>query len=98
MLALTDNASSISMEPSVIMALHPALEKSPVSESIEPTLAAKVQSWLAKAGIGVLQIITFITYILSLATLSVIVLRSLFLFRKKSSPDEEKSNAGTHHE
>ena len=98
MLALTDNASSISMEPSVIMALHPALEKSPVSESIEPTFAAKVQSWLAKAGIGVLQIITFITYILSLATLSVIVLRSLFLFRKKSSPDEEKSNAGTHHE
>ena len=98
MLALTGNANPIPMEPSVIMALHPALERSPVSETIEPTLAAKVQSWLAKAGIGVLQIITFITYILSLATLSVIVLRSLFLFRKKSPPDEEKSNAGTHHE
>lgn len=98
MLALTGNANPIPMEPTIIMALHPVLEKSPVSETIEPTLAAKVQSWLAKAGIGVLQIITFITYILSLATLSVIVLRSLFLFRKKSSPDEEKSNAGKHHE
>ena len=98
MLAPAENASPIPMEPSVSMVLHPALEKSPVSETIEPTLAAKVQSWLAKAGIGVLQIITFITYILSLATLSVIVLRGLFLLRKKSSPDEEKSNAGTHHE
>jgi hypothetical protein len=97
MLALTGNTSPIPMEPSVIMALHPALEKPPVTETIEPTLAARIQSWLVKAGIGVLQIITFITYILSLATLSYIVLRSLFLFRKKSPPVEEKSNAGKGH-
>ncbi|MBN8579157.1 MAG: WD40 repeat domain-containing protein [Anaerolineae bacterium] len=97
MLSLTENASPIPLEPSIVMALHPALEKSPVSETIEPTLAVKIQSWLAKAGIGVLQIITFITYILSLATLSVIALRSLFLSRKKPSPDEEKSNAGKHY-
>ncbi len=97
MLALTGNANPIPMEPSVIMVLHPTLEKSPVFEIIEPTLGAKIQSWLAKAGIGLLQIITFITYFLSLAALSAIVLRGLFLFRK-SSPDEEKSNAGEHHE
>ncbi|MBL8062461.1 MAG: WD40 repeat domain-containing protein [Anaerolineales bacterium] len=96
MLALMGNVNPIPMEPSVIMAFHPILEKSPVSEIIEPTLNAKIRSWLAKAGIGTLQIITFITYILSLAALSVIVLRGLFLIRK-SSPDEETSNAVKHH-
>jgi hypothetical protein len=64
-----------------------------VFETIEPTLSAKVQSWLATAGIGILQIITFITYILSLATLFVILFRGLFL-RKKPKPDEEKLDAG----
>jgi len=96
MVALTGEADPIPMEPTVIMALHPALEKLPINETIEPTLAAKIQFWLAKAGIGILQIITFITYILSLATLSVIILRGLFLLRK-SSPDEEKPNAGKRH-
>jgi hypothetical protein len=84
------------MEPAVIMALHPALETLPVFETIEPTSAAKIQSWMTKAGIGVLQIITFITYILSLATLFIIILRSLF-FRRKSSPGQEKQIAGKHH-
>ena len=93
MIAMTSGANPIPMESAVIMALHPALETPPMFETIEPTLSAKVQSWLVKAGIGILQIITFITYILSLATLCVIVFRSLFL-RRKSSPDEEKSNAG----
>lgn len=96
MVALTGEADPIPMEPTVIMALHPALEKLPIKETIKPTLSAKIQSWLAKAGIGILQIITFITYILSLATLSVIILRGLFLFRK-SSPDAEKPNAGKRH-
>lgn len=95
MIALTGEADPIPMEPTVIMALHPALEKLPINETIEPTLSAKIQSWLAKAGIGILQIITFITYILSLAALSVIIIRGLFLY-KKSSPDEEKPNAGKH--
>lgn len=96
MIALTGEADPILMEPVVIMALHPALEKLPINQVIEPTLSAKIQFWLAKAGIGILQIITFITYILSLATLSLIILRGLFLFRKPS-PDEEKPNAGKHH-
>lgn len=96
MIALTGEADPIPMEPTVIMALHPALEKLPINEVIEPTLAAKIQLWLAKTGIGILQIITFITYILSLATLSLIILRGLFLFRKPS-PDEEKQNAGKRH-
>jgi WD40 repeat protein len=95
MIALIGGASPIPMEPSVIMALRPALKTLPIFETIEPTLAAKIQSWLTKAGIGVLQIITFITYILSLATLFVIILRSLFLIRELS-PDEEKPNAGKH--
>ncbi len=93
MIALTSGTNPIPMKSAIIMALHPALEIPPVFETIEPTLSAKVQSWLAKAGIGILQIITFITYILSLATLFVIVFRSLFL-RRKSSSDEEKPNAG----
>ncbi len=93
MIALTSGANPISMESAVIMALHPTLEIPPMFETIEPTLSAKVQSWLAKAGIGILQIITFITYILSLATLCVILFRSLFLRRKLSS-NEEKPNAG----
>ncbi len=96
MVALMGGANPIPMEPTVIKALHPALEKLPINEIIEPTLAAKTQSWLARAGIGILQIITFITYILSLATLSVIILRGLFLLRK-SSPNEEKPNAGKRH-
>jgi hypothetical protein len=93
MIALMNGASPVPMQSSVIMALHPVLKIPPIFETIKPTLSAKVQSWLAKAGIGILQIITFITYILSLATLFIIVFRSLFL-RRKSSPDEEKPNAG----
>jgi len=93
MIALTGNAEPLTMQPAVIMALHPALESLPVFESIEPTPAAKFQSWLTRAGIGVLQVITFVTYILSLATLLVIVLRRLFLRRNPLS-DEEKLNAG----
>lgn len=96
MIALTGDANPIPMEPAIIMALYPALETPPVFETIEPTLTAKIQSWLTKAGIGVLQIITFITYILSLATLFLIILRSLFL-KRKSLPDQEKPNAGKHH-
>lgn len=93
MVALSSGANPIPMESAVIMALHPALGTSPVFETIEPTLSAKIQSWLATAGIGILQIITFITYILSLATLFVILFRGLFL-RKKPKPDEEKLDAG----
>jgi WD40 repeat protein len=94
MIALTGNAVPLVMEPAVIMALYPALESLPIFESIEPTLGAKVRSWLNRAGIGVLQVITFVTYILSLATLLVIIFRSLFLRRKSKSSDEEKLNAG----
>ena len=95
MIALTGRANPIQMESAVILALHPGPETLPVFETIEPTLAAKVHAWLTKAGIGILQVITFITYILSLATLLAIVLRSLFLM-KKSSPAEEKPDADKH--
>jgi hypothetical protein len=94
MIALSGNAVPLVMEPAVIMALHPALESLPIFESIEPTVGAKVRSWLNRAGIGILQVITFVTYILSLATLLVIIYRSLFLGRKSKSSDEEKLNAG----
>lgn len=97
MIALTGDANPIPMEASVIHALHPALANPPVAETIEPTPAAKVRAWITKAGIGALQVITFITYVLSLATLFIIVLRSLFLHKRRSSV-EEQPHAGNRHE
>ncbi len=97
MIALTGDANPIPMESSIIHALHPALANPPVAETIEPTLAAKIRAWITKAGIGALQVITFITYVLSLATLFIIVLRSLFLHRRRSSV-EEKPHAGNRDE
>ncbi|MBE7434643.1 MAG: WD40 repeat domain-containing protein [Anaerolineales bacterium] len=97
MIALTGDANPISVEASVIHALHPALANPPVAEIIEPTLTAKVRAWITKAGIGALQVITFITYVLSLATLFIIVIRSLFLNRRRS-PVKEKPHAGNRDE
>ncbi|MCK6584169.1 MAG: hypothetical protein L6Q49_13820, partial [Anaerolineales bacterium] len=91
------DANPIPVEASVIHALHPALANPPVAEIIEPTLTAKVRAWITKAGIGALQLITFITYVLSLATLFIIVIRSLFLNRRRS-PVKEKPHAGNRDE
>lgn len=90
MIALTRGANPFSMESAVTMALHPPLTELPIFEVFEPSLGAKIKNWLAKAGIGVMQMITFITYILSLVTLITIIFYRLFL-KKKPSPTEEKS-------
>lgn len=91
MIALVDGAGPLLMESAVTMALHPPLDEAPVFEMTEPSLGAKILNRLAKAGIGLMQMITFITYILSLVTLIGIISHTLFLRRKKSPPTEEKS-------
>jgi hypothetical protein len=91
MIALMNGAKPLRMESAVAMALHPPLREPPVFEIIEPSLGAKIQNWLARAGIGVMQMITFITYILSLVTLIAIIFHAVFSKRKKSPSTEEKS-------
>ena len=83
MLALLPGAAPLAMQSAVVLGLHPELKQAPVAESVEPTLSARIQSQLVKAGIGTMQMITFITYILSLVTIAAIPLIGLFLYRKK---------------
>jgi hypothetical protein len=94
MLALQAGAKPLALESAVARALHPALKQLPVVESIEPTISARLQSGLARTGIGAMQMITFITYILSLVTLIVIPLFGLCLYWKKKrtglNPQEKK--------
>ena len=86
MIALTDGAKPIQMEEVVAMALHPALKEAPVHEVIEPSPSAQIQNWLIKAGIGVTQMITFITYIISLVALFTIPVFVLFWKRRRNRP------------
>ncbi len=94
MVALTNGeVQTISAERAVVMALHPALAEAPVSEIIEPSIGARVRTWLEKAGIGIAQMITFITYIISLVALPAILLFVLFSYwkrRKNLSSFKEK--------
>lgn len=83
MAALVDGARAIPMDEAVIRALHPTQTGTPVSEVIEPSPGARVQTWLVRAGIGAAQIITFITYIISLVALCAIPVFVLFWSRKK---------------
>lgn len=83
MIALLSDANPFPLESSVIMALHPTLNESPVFEIIEPSLRVRVTSWLARTGIGAMQTITFITYILSLVTLIAVPVLVLFSYQKK---------------
>jgi hypothetical protein len=92
MIGLSSGAAPFQMDSSVIMALHPSLDKLPIFEKIEPTLGARVQNWLVRTGIGAMQTITFITYILSLVTLIAIpgiVLFSYWKKRRYSSNSQE---------
>jgi glucose/arabinose dehydrogenase len=92
MIAMVDGASPFPINSAVIRALHPARDESPVFEVIEPSPGSRLSSWLAKTGIGAMQTITFITYILSLVTLiaiPVIVLFSYQKMRRKSSDSQE---------
>jgi WD40 repeat protein len=83
MIAMVGNASPFPIEPVVVTSLHLPLEEEPVFEIIEPTFSARIQSWLVKTGIGAMQTITFITYILSLVTLIAIPVAGLFSYWKK---------------
>ncbi|MHB8779413.1 MAG: WD40 domain-containing protein [Anaerolineales bacterium] len=83
MIALQKGSMPIDMEESVIQALHPMLGKAPLFEVIQPTLKARIQNWLAKAGIETAQMVTFITYFLSLVTLLAIPLVVLSSYKKK---------------
>jgi hypothetical protein len=92
MIALQEDSKPFPMEPTIVMALHPSLKQPPVFEKIEPTLRARTQNWLVRTGIGAMQTITFITYILSLVTLIAIPALVLFSYwkkRRKSSNSQE---------
>lgn len=82
MLALQKGAPVISMEPVVAMALHPALDQSPVPESYEPSVSARIQVFLAETGVGALQTVTLITYLLSLVIFIAAPLLVIFRIRK----------------
>lgn len=83
MIAFLDGADPFPMESAVATALHPAIKELPVSETMEPSLGARLQNWLVKTGIGAMQTVTFITYILSLVTLTLIPLLVLFSYRRR---------------
>ena len=83
MIALIAGSQPMSYDDAVVNALHPDLEELPIFEMIEPVLMARVQNGLAKAGISFTQVITFITYILSLVTIITFPLYGLFLYRGK---------------
>lgn len=83
MIALSQSADPIPFDSSVALALHPSLPESPVPENVQPTLGARMANWLEKIGIGAAQTITFITYILSLASLFAIPLFVLFWIKKR---------------
>ncbi len=83
MIALLPSAAPLSMDQTVVLSLHSPLPESPVSEHLQPTLGARVQNWLEKAGIGTLQTITFITYFLSLVALITIPLLGLFWVNRR---------------
>ena len=90
MIALISGAKPILMEQAVTMALHPALKEAPVQEVIEPSLGARVQNWLVKAGIGAAQLMTFITYILSLVAIIAIPYLVLSSKERRNRPDAQK--------
>lgn len=92
MIAMSSGARSFPMESSVITALHPSLSESLIPEVLEPSLRARIQNWLVKTGIGAMQTVTFITYILSLVTLIAVPVLVLFSYRKKrrSSSDSQE--------
>jgi hypothetical protein len=83
MIGLVKGAAPLPMKEAVINALHPPLDKAPVFETIQPSPGAQLQSWLARTGIGITQIITFITYILSLVALFTIPMIVLYLRNRK---------------
>jgi len=93
MIALVKDAGPLPLESSLALALHPMQTESPVSEISEPSLKARLQSWFVKAGIGIVQIVTFITYFLSLVALiaiPVIVLSSYKAKRRNPLDLKEK--------
>lgn len=90
MIALFESAQPMTIDTPVILALNPGLSESPVPERIQPTLGARVANWLEKVGVGAVQTITFITYILSLASLFAIPLFVLFWVKKRRKSIDSK--------
>lgn len=83
MLAMTPGAQPLPLDAAIAAALHPSVNKLPVFETFEPSIGARLKNWLVKTGIGAMQTITFITYILSLVTLIAIPALVLFSYQKK---------------
>jgi hypothetical protein len=90
MIALISGAKPILMEEAVTLALHPVLKEAPVQEVIEPSPGARIQNWLVKAGIGVAQMMTFITYILSLVAIIAIPYLVLSSKERRNRPAAQK--------
>jgi WD40 repeat protein len=83
MLALQAGAAPLALDSSVAGAYHPSLEQALLAEIVEPTLRARIQSQLVKTGIGAMQMVTLVTYVLALVTIIAIPLIGIFLYRKK---------------
>ena len=84
MIALVNGASVLPMNSTVALAYHPKLNKLSVANSIEPTLSARLQSFLVVTGIGAMQTITFLTYLVSLVILIVAPIMGILFYLKKS--------------
>jgi sugar lactone lactonase YvrE len=86
MVAVEVGANPLRMDATLAGALHPKLNEAPVSQSSQPPLTVRLQNWLLRGGIGVAQIITFVTYFLALIALIGLLFSVIFwLIRGKHS-------------
>jgi hypothetical protein len=83
MIALLDGAKPIAMEESVAAGLHPPIDEISTPEIVKPSLLLQIENWLVKAGIGVAQTTTTITYFLSLTVLVGIPMIAIIWVKKK---------------
>lgn len=82
----------IPMNQIVITVLHPGIDES--SQSVwEPSLSARIRDYIARVGVGSVQLVTFITYGLILISIVGFPLMALYLriIRRKQMNNEENN-------
>ena len=86
MVALNAEAVPLTMDTTLADAFHPKLDEAPISQGSQPPLAVRFRNCLLRGGIGMAQIITFVTYFLALIALIGLLLSVIFwLIRGKRS-------------
>ncbi|MBL1172697.1 MAG: WD40 repeat domain-containing protein [Chloroflexi bacterium] len=87
------NAQPVLLEPSVLAILK-NVDQPPISPTWEPGLGTQITNRLAQFGIGFMQIITFITYLIVLVFLVIIIYRTIYwlIKERKNSRSNRRSN------